>query len=129
MNARLYKLDEIAGARIPKSVRWINEFLNKHPRDDLDRPLYHQAGRDKLLTDSQIGLLIEAIPCPSNSSRRVKAKARTGRSAGRISKSDVIEAQELLGRELHFSNSAPSKDRSNVANFPPQNRRRNSQHS
>jgi hypothetical protein len=70
------------------------------------------AGRTKLFTDADILRLIEALPCPSSSSRR--AKARTGRSGGRISGGTLTEALALASERSPPKCSKGSSDRSNV---------------
>src|SRR6266705_3539813 len=76
----LLTVEEVA-QRLHKSPRWLQDFLRDHPTGPDGRPFFRLAGRTRLFSESDVGRLYEALPCPSSSSRRDKAKARTGRSA------------------------------------------------
>jgi hypothetical protein len=86
----------------------LQDFLRDHPH-------YRLAGRTKLFTDADILRLIEALPCPSSSSRR--AKARTGRSAARISGGTLTEALALASERSPPKCSKGSSGKSNVVSF------------
>jgi hypothetical protein len=85
---RLSTMAEVAD-RMRVSRRWLQGFIKAHP-------FYRTAGRKKLFSDSDIRRLMDALPCPCDSSLRVKASRRTGQSAGRISESPLIELRGLL---------------------------------
>jgi hypothetical protein len=87
-----------AAAELRKTCRWLNEFLRKIKTDPHDRPLYRLAGRDKLV---YLDRVIEALPCPSSSSRRAMARARTGRSAAPISRSSESKVERSASRYSH----------------------------
>src|ERR1700722_3038964 len=72
--------------------RWLNDFLRKTKVDPQGRPLYRVACRAKLI---YLDRLIEALPCPSSSSRPAKTKARTSRSVDRTSASLWTRAAAL----------------------------------
>jgi hypothetical protein len=118
----LLTVDQVVEALpVKKTARWVREFLRKTPCTPAGLPLYRSAGRDKLV---YLDRLIEALPCPSSSSRPAKAKARTGRSGGPISGSMWTEAQELTGVRLQPSECESSKDGSSVVSFPKSRQRK-----
>src|SRR6267154_3757760 len=106
-----------AATELHKSKRWLQDWIAENPVDHCGRPFCSRLGRTRLFQDSDLSRILEATrgtPCPSKSSRRVKAKARTIQSGGNISASLWIEAQELLKSRLQISNSRNLKPRSNV---------------
>src|SRR3954462_4710934 len=107
-----------AALELRKSERWLWGWLDKHPRDGNDQPYYRLAGRTKLIPPSALARIFEALLCPSPSGRRVRAKARTGKSAAPTSESLWSEAQELLRSPLQNASSTSSSTPSNVVNIP-----------
>src|SRR5665213_3464975 len=93
-------------------------WLRSNPADERGYGFYMQAGRDRLFFPTDLdrieARIRELTPCPSSSSRRVKAKARTGRYVARTSTSQLTEAQELIGRPLQIGSSNRSSGPSNV---------------
>ena len=113
----LLTVDEVA-ARLRTKPRKLKEWLRKRKGvDNQGRPYYRSFGRTKLFSEADVSRIIEALPCPSSSSRPVKAR-RTGRSAGRTSESLYTEAARLTGKQWLASNSPGSSGRSNVVTFP-----------
>src|SRR6187549_1191851 len=110
---------EQAAGRLHKSRRWLQAFLQQLPPGDY----YRLAGRTKLFTEAHLQRLVEAMPCHSNSSRRVSR--RTGRSRAHISGSELTEALRLARERLLPKSSSRSSGKSNVVSLP----RRVSQHS
>ncbi|MBX3535806.1 MAG: hypothetical protein KF826_15775 [Xanthobacteraceae bacterium] len=99
MNRVTHTLPE-AAALLRRRPRWLLEWLRQHPLGLDDRPLFMQAGRDKLFTDADIGRIQEvmrqeAVPCPSSSSRPAKENRRISRSAAHTSASILNEALAL----------------------------------
>src|SRR5579863_8738257 len=88
----LATMPEVA-AQLRVSRRWLQDFLKEHP-------YYRMAGNKKVFTTADIQQLVDSLPCPSNSSRRVSVKARTGAYVARISASMSTELRELLERSL-----------------------------
>jgi hypothetical protein len=79
------------------SRRWLQGFVKANP-------FYRTAGRKKLFSDSDIRRLMDALPCPCDSSRPAMANRRTTRSAVHISERPLIELRELLaGSSLRAS--------------------------
>lgn len=106
-------LEEAANA-VHKTPRWLNEFLLKNPVNLIGEPLYRLAGRDKLV---YVERLIEALPCPSNSSRRAPAKRRSTRSGAPISDATLTEALLLATSGRRKGSSRILKTKSNVESF------------
>src|SRR5262249_8137638 len=99
----LHTMDEVA-IRLRVSRRWLQDFIKHHP-------YYRRVGRKKLSTEEDIARLIEALPCPGNSCHRVKARRRTGPSAGSISESLWTTARELLRNEPRKQSSTRGSDK------------------
>src|SRR5262249_60022461 len=97
-------LDE-AAAKLRKSRRWLQSFLRRHP-------YYRLAGRTKLFTEADINRLYEALPCPSNSSRR--ESRRSSRSGVPTSESTLTEALRLANELLPRRPSRSGNAKSNV---------------
>ena len=94
-HSNLLSVDEAVRALpVRKSRRWLVEFLHKTASDPHGQPLYRLAGRDKLIYFDR---LIEALPCPSRSSKPAAQRRRTSISAGRTSASQWTRAAELTG--------------------------------
>jgi hypothetical protein len=106
-------MDQVA-ERLHKSRRWLQDFLR-------GRDIGRLAGRTKLFTDADILRLIEALPCPSSSSRR--ASRRTGRSAARISGGTLTEALALASERSPPKCSKGSSGKSNVVPMPSREKR------
>lgn len=104
--------DALAALPVRKTRRWLNEFLRKTRTDPQGRPLYRQAGRDRLV---HIDRLIEALPCPSSSERPARAKRRTSKFAGRTSESEWKKAAALTGDPSLELNSSDSRRLSSEA--------------
>jgi hypothetical protein len=83
---RLLTLPEVAG-RLHKSPRWMQDFLRNNP-------FGRMAGRTRLFTEADVTALIEALPCPSNSSSVTGHPA--GISAAPSEASLWTRAQRLL---------------------------------
>lgn len=111
----LLTMDE-AATKLRISRRWLQDFIQDHP-------YYRTAGRKKLFTDEDITRLIEAMPCPGNSSRRVKARPRSGTSVANISASLLTEVRALARSERPKRSSGHGEDWPSVVNFPSQPRR------
>jgi hypothetical protein len=105
----VFTLDEVA-ARLHKSRRWLQVFLR-------GRPIGRLAGRTRLLTEHDIVTLIEALPCPSSSSRPETRRRRTSTSAGRTSESQWIRAAALTGDPSLDPSSSAYRPKSNEANI------------
>src|SRR5262245_22623339 len=101
-------LDE-AAAKLRKSRRWLQSFLREHP-------YYRLAGRTKLFTEADINRPYEALPCPSNSSRR--ASRRFSRSGVHTSASTLTEALRLASEPLPRKSSSSGNARLNVVSLP-----------
>src|SRR5258706_226730 len=112
-------VDNYATHKHPKVRQW----LARHPRCCQTREANVRVtplGRTRLFQDSDLSRILEATrvaPCPSKSSRRVKAKARTIQSGDHTSGSLWTEAQELLKSPLQISSSRNSKSPSNVVSI------------
>jgi hypothetical protein len=102
-------MDEVA-QRLHKSRRWLQDFVRDHP-------FYRLAGRTKLFTEGDIARLVEALPCPSSSSRRAKAARRTGMSEARTLESLLTEARRLLSSEPRGRSSSDGDGKSSAANI------------
>jgi hypothetical protein len=113
--------------------RKLQEWLRKHPCDVYGEPFYGRMGRTKTFDENDLVRIRAATKeeerCRLNSSRRGKAKARTGRSGGRISKSEWTEAAELTGDPSLSKFCDSSKGGSSVVNFPKQHQSRTHRHS
>src|SRR5215831_4847341 len=92
---------EDVSERLHKSPRWLHDFLRHNPSDRRGRPFYRCAGRTKLFTEADILRILEALPCPSNSFRRAKGKARTIGSAAPTRDYTLTEALKLASDCLH----------------------------
>src|SRR5262245_43130408 len=103
-------MDEVA-AKLRISRRFLQTMIRSHP-------YYRLAGRKKLFTDEDVSRLIEAMPCPGNSSRPVPARRSTGTSGANISESLWTTARELLKGERQARSSIPGEDKPNVVSFP-----------
>lgn len=66
----LHTMEEVA-QKLRTSRRWLQDFIKRHP-------YYRVSAGKKVFTDADVNRLIEALPCPSNSSRPAKARRRTG---------------------------------------------------
>jgi hypothetical protein len=106
-------MEEVA-AKLRKSRRWLQDFLQDHP-------YYRLAGRTKVFTDEDIDRLIEALPCPGSSSRRDKGKRHTGTFGARTSESLWTTARELLTGGRPPRSSQHGDGAQNVVSFPSSN--------
>jgi hypothetical protein len=122
----LKTIDEAAKDLRKPAGRWLRDWLHDHPPPAGEPAYYLQAGRDRLFSPQNIARiearLWELTSCRSSSYRRVKAKARIGRSAGHTSESQWTEAQEATGVRLLPDNCARSSGGSSVVNFPKKHR-------
>src|SRR5215831_20536395 len=107
---RLYTMDE-AAVEMRVSRRWLQDFIQQYP-------YYRLAGRKKLFTPEHIARLIEAMPCPGNSSRRAPVRRAGITSAARTSASDLTTALELARRKRRGASSPLGESRPSVVNFP-----------
>lgn len=110
----------LAALPVRKSRRWLLEFLHSTKTDPHGRPLYRQLGRDKLI---YIDRLIEALPCPSKSSKVATKKRKISTSGGPISASQWTEAAELLNDPSLVSCETSSRMPSSGENTLPENKR------
>src|SRR5579885_2147062 len=101
--------------RLGKSERWLRDF---EPAQRYARLL----GRTKVWTEEDYRRIKEALPCPSSSSPRAKAKPRTGRCAGPTSGSLWTEARSLLTAARQKSSARNGKRRSSAASSPSADR-------
>src|SRR3990167_2124382 len=108
--AEFYTMEEVATG-LHKSRRWLQDFLRDHP-------YYRMAGRTKLFSDGDVARIVEALPCPSNSSRRARTGRRTGRSGAPTSDNMLTEALRLAGGQLRERFSARPSGKSNVVPSP-----------
>ena len=98
---RLSTMNEVAD-RMRVSRRWFQGFVKAHP-------FYRLAGRKKLFSESDIRLLMDALPCPCDSFRLEMANRRTTRSAAHISERPLIELRELLAGNSPRASSRSSR--------------------
>lgn len=112
----LHTIDDVA-QRVRKSRRWTLDFVRRHG-------IGRKAGRDWRFTDADMALLIAELPCPSSSSRRGRGNRQTGRSAARISASQLTEALALASERLPPKSSRGLSDRSNVVSLRSRESRR-----
>lgn len=106
---QFYSMDQVA-ERLHKSRRWLQDYLKEHPH-------YRLAGRTKLFTEEHIAALYEALPCPSSSSRPVKASPRSIAFGEPTSVATWTELQKLLtapSRQKSYSN---GESRSNAGSL------------
>ena len=82
----LLKIEDVA-SRLHKSTRWMQDFLRENP-------FGRMAGRTRLFTEADIAAIIEALPCPSNSSNATVPPS--GISAVPSEASMWTRAQKLL---------------------------------
>ena len=87
----LHTMAEVA-ERLGTSKRWLQGFLS-------GRPYARMAGRARVFTEGDIAQIIEALPCPSSSSRRAKARRKTGGLAVHTSGSASTKLRELLTKK------------------------------
>ena len=118
----VYSVQDVA-TRLDVPPGWLDRWLGRHPRDGRDRPLYRVACRKKLLTDNHVALLIEALPCPSSSTRRAR-RPIAGASVATTSEYTSTEALERINEMLLAKSSRRSSDRSKVVDFPNRGNRR-----
>lgn len=89
-------LGSIMGSDV--SERWLTDFLRRTKTDPAGLPLYRIACRRKLV---YLDRVIEALPCPSSSARRVPAKpSLKSRSQKRL---DSLPESELWEHAQWFS--------------------------
>jgi hypothetical protein len=98
---RLSPMNEVTN-RMRVSRRWLQGFVKANP-------FYRTAGRKKLFSESDISRLMDALPCPCDSSRPATANRRTGPSAVRISERPLIELRELLAGKSPRASSQNSR--------------------
>jgi hypothetical protein len=103
---RLSTMNEVAD-RMRVSPRWLQGFVKANP-------FYRMAGRKKLFSNSDIRRLMDALPCPCDSSRPATANRQTGRSAVRISERPLIELRELLAGNSPRASSQSSRSTSRL---------------
>ena len=112
----LHTMDETA-TKLRISRRSLQDFIR-------DYPYYRSFGRKKLFTDEDVARLIEALPCPGNSSRPARAKRRSGTSGGNTSASLLTEVRALARGEPPLRSSTPGNDKRSVVSFPNSGTRR-----
>jgi excisionase family DNA binding protein len=110
MLQRLYTVEEVA-ARFRVSRRTLQAHIRRFP-------FYRLLGRRKLFTEADIARLYEALPCPSNSNRRVRAERRTTASGAPISESLLTEALALLTEKQPTASAAGGSTKSSAENTP-----------
>lgn len=110
----LLSIDQaLAALPVRKSRRWLVEFLHKNTHDAHGRPLYRLCGRDKLI---YLDRLIEAMPCPSKSSKPATPKRKISTSADRTLESKLTRAAELTGDPSLVPTSNELRDKSSGEN-------------
>lgn len=105
---KLLTLDEVAG-HFRVSRRTFQAHIRRYP-------FYRTLGRRKLFTEADIARLYEALPCPSNSNHRVKARRRTTALEAPTSESMLTEALALLTEKQQNASAATGSPKSNAAN-------------
>jgi hypothetical protein len=116
--SEILTIDEVA-TRLHKSRRWVRSFVR-------GRGIGRLAGRTRLFTMADLHQLIEALPCPSSSTRPGRA-TRTGRSAARTSSGTLSEALALATEKSQPKSYGRSKGKSNVVSLPSRENRRSRQ--
>src|SRR5688572_243071 len=111
----LLTMDEVA-AELRVSRRWLQDFVQEFP-------YYRHAGRKKLFTAEDVARLIEAMPCPGNSSRRAKARPHSGTSGASTSASLLTEVRALARGERPPRSSAHGSGRPSEASTPSPTKR------
>jgi hypothetical protein len=81
------------------------------------RPFYREAGRRKIFFADDVARIKAALPCPSNSSRRAKARPRTTQFEGRTYDATLTELRALLTSGKPARGLTASKSKSNVVNI------------
>lgn len=74
--------------RLHISRRKLQDIIKAHP-------FYRKAGRRIVFSETDFNRLVQALPCPSDSSTRAQARRRSSMSAGRTSGSTLTEALAL----------------------------------
>jgi len=117
----LHTMDE-AASKLRMSRRNLQDWLSDHPVDCAGIPFFIDNGNRKRFTDADLDRIIKAqreeTLCRLNSERRVKAKPRTTRYAGRTSESGLTEALKLASEPLPRKSSMRLNARSNVVAMP-----------
>jgi len=106
----LLTMAEVAG-RLHVSLRWLQDFLKTRPHGRM-------AGRQRLFTPADLAALIQDLPCPSSSSRPVKAGRKTGVSGARITGSTLIAQLKQQIAEQQRSSVPGGNSKSNVVKLP-----------
>jgi DNA-binding transcriptional MerR regulator len=104
----LFTLEEVA-ARFRVSRRTLQAHIRKYPH-------YRTLGRRKLFTEADIARLYEALPCPSSSNLRVKARRRTTALEAPTSESMLTEARALVTERQPNAFAAAGSPKSNAPN-------------
>ena len=94
---------------VRRSRRWMVQYLHKTKVDLHGRPLYRCLGRDMLI--------IEALPCPSESLPHATKKRRASTFGDHTSASLLTRAAELTGDPSLLPSSNGSRPRSRAANI------------
>jgi hypothetical protein len=117
-----YTIEEVA-AKLRTTMRWLLEWLRKHPADKAGEPYYTPVGRDKIFHQSDIArietALRKGIKCRSVSGRREKAKRRTLKSEAPISDAAWRRAAELTNDPSLCNNSSGSRNASSSTGNGP----------
>src|SRR5262245_42262603 len=117
MTALVYSMDE-AAARLHKSRRWLQDWLRDNPTDERGQPYYSPLGRTKTFDDNDLERIRAAAReeerCRLSSSRRVRAKRRSGAFAAPTSDATLTEALALAKRHSPKSSLRSSGGTPNV---------------
>jgi hypothetical protein len=103
-----FTIDEVA-ARFRVSRRKLQEHIRRFP-------YFRLFGRRKLFTETDIVRLYEALPCHSNSNRRVRVRRHTTASEAPTSESLLTEALALVNERSPTGSVAAGSTKSSAAN-------------